>query len=176
MTRPSLFRPQDVQDVPVLVRLETADGSRQVLEETVRVAKPAAELNEASVTAAVTAADLRLLTRGKLVLSVSSALASASRRLALAGAVQPRAVCELFQAPLSIAEAAAEAEHQDSSSGNGSDARPRPPQPATDSKDKPAGQAWLYVDRHGALVYGVQLSQVGVRVARGSLCSPARRD
>lgn len=147
-----VVRLQDMQDVPLTVRLETADRARQVLEETVRVAKPGAEMNEVSVTAAVSASDLRLLTRGKLVLTIAST--RRPRDLALAGAVQPRAVCEIFQAPLSLAEAAAEQE----GSGNHSSA------PASDStlaeQHRPAGQAWLYVDSHGALVYNVQLSQV----------------
>ncbi|XP_034248535.1 dorsal-ventral patterning protein Sog isoform X2 [Thrips palmi] len=152
-----IFSPQDILDVPVSVRLETADGSRQVLEETVRVAKPGAELNEASVTAAVSAADLRLLTRGKLVLTVASASPRRPRDLALAGAVQPRAVCEIFQAPLSVAEATADQQEEAGNAGNSSVAVA---EQASDNKDRPAGQAWLYVDRHGALVYSVQLSQV----------------
>lgn len=146
-------------DVPLAVRLETADHSRQVLEETVRVSKPGAELNEVAVTAAVTASDLRLLTRGKLVLSIAS-----SRRpeLVLTGAVQPRAVCEIFQAPLSVAEAAADQEQDGSNNSNPlqSAAAATAAAATQDDVDRPAGQAWLYVDRHGSLVYNVQLSQV----------------
>lgn len=157
-----IFSPQDVLDVPVSVRLETADGSRQVLEETLRVAKPAAELNEASVTAAVSASDLRLLTRGKLILTVASASPRRSRELALSGAVQPRAVCEVFQAPLSVMEAAAD-QLEDGGASNSSGQSMNAVGTAEAGSapvDRPAGQAWLYVDRHGALVYSVQLSQI----------------
>lgn len=57
--------------------------------------KPAYELNTVEVQSAVSSAELRLLTRGKLVVSIASKKKPAE--LVLKGRVVTRATCEIFQ-------------------------------------------------------------------------------
>jgi hypothetical protein len=59
------------------------------------VEKPAHELNIVEVQTAVSNAELRLLTRGKLVLSIASK--KKPTELRLEGKVITRATCEIFQ-------------------------------------------------------------------------------
>jgi hypothetical protein len=61
----------------------------------VRVEKPAHELNIVEVQTAVSNAELRLLTRGKLVVSIASK--KKPTELRLEGRVTTRATCEIFQ-------------------------------------------------------------------------------
>lgn len=93
--------------------------------------KPAHELNIIEVSSPVSASALRLLTRGRLVLSVSSV--HQSEKLRLSGAVITRATCELFQSTLSSSE--------------------REPVP-------PSGFAWLFLNSDGALVYSVRVDEL----------------
>lgn len=98
----------------------------------IRVKKPAHELNEIEVSSPVTPADLRLLTRGRLVLSVASL--SKPDALRLSGNVVTKTTCELFQTTLS---------------------------PVTLDKNfnqqGVSGLAWLYLNNEGSLVYNVQV-------------------
>lgn len=95
--------------------------------------KPAHELNIMEVSSPVSAAALRLLTRGRLVLSVSSVHRPESLRLS--GAVITRATCELFQSTLMS--------NSDSS-----------------SNPLPSGLAWLFMNSEGALVVSVKVDEV----------------
>lgn len=94
--------------------------------------KPAHELNEIEISSPVTPSDLRLLTRGRLVLSVASL--SKPNGLRLSGNVITKTACELFQTTLSSA--------------------------AVDkgfNQRGISGLAWLYLNNEGALVYNVQV-------------------
>lgn len=97
-----------------------------------KVKKPAHELNIIEVSSPVSASALRLLTRGRLVLSVSSVYRPEVLRLS--GAVITRATCELFQSTLT----------------SGSDKEVNPP----------SGLAWLFMNSEGALVYSVKVEGV----------------
>lgn len=57
--------------------------------------KPAHELNVVEVQTAVSSAELRLLTRGRLVVSIASK--KKPTELRLEGKVMTRATCEIFQ-------------------------------------------------------------------------------
>lgn len=95
--------------------------------------KPARELNIIEVSSPVSAQDLRHLTRGRLILSLSSVHRPESLRLS--GAVVTRATCELFQSTLT----------------------------STTDKDlprAPSGLAWLFMNSEGALVYSVRVEEV----------------
>jgi len=59
------------------------------------VEKPAHELNVVEVQTAVSSAELRLLMRGKLVVSIASK--KTPTELKLEGKVMTRATCEIFQ-------------------------------------------------------------------------------
>lgn len=93
--------------------------------------KPAHELNIIEVSSPVTTAALRLLTRGRLVLTVSSV--HHYEKLRLSGAVITRATCELFQTTLSSTEK---------------------------ESYPPAGLAWLFMNSDGALVYSVRVDEL----------------
>lgn len=90
--------------------------------------KPGYELNVLEVSTPVTAAELRSLSRGRLLLTVES-VGSPERRIE--GPVRQRAACEVFHAPLSAERAPAS-----------------PP---------PEGLALLYIDKDGSLVYDIQV-------------------
>ncbi|XP_053678885.1 dorsal-ventral patterning protein Sog [Anopheles nili] len=123
-----LFAPDDVSDVPLSVRLESLDKRQLILEDVQRVRKPAHDINVLEVSSPVSVADLRLLTRGKLTLTVES------RRqpdiLRLHGPVRSRVACEVFQTLLT---------------SHGVDAR-----------SDASGLAWMYQNKEGALVYHVR--------------------
>lgn len=93
-----------------------------------KINKPGYELNVMEVSTPVTAAELRSLSRGRLLLSVE-ALGTVERRIS--GSVRQRAACEVFHAPL-MAE--------------------RPPATLA-----PEGLALLYIDKDGSLVYDIQV-------------------
>ncbi|XP_058127543.1 dorsal-ventral patterning protein Sog [Anopheles ziemanni] len=123
-----LFAPEDIADVPLAVRLESLEKRQLILEDVQRVKKPSHDINILEVSSPVSVADLRLLTRGKLTLTVES------RRnpdlLRLQGPVRGRVACEVFQTLLS---------------SHGAEAR-----------SDGSGLAWMYQARDGSLVYQVQ--------------------
>lgn len=98
-----------------------------------KVKKPAHELNIIEVSSPVSASALRLLSRGRLVLSVSSV--HRPEALRLSGAVITRATCELFQSSLTS-------------------------NVDRDLSKTPAGLAWLFMNSEGALVYSVRVEEI----------------
>lgn len=95
--------------------------------------KPAHELNEVEISSPVSPSDLRLLTRGRLVLSISSL--SKPSALRLSGNVVTKTACELFQTTLNSAMVDNKGFNQRGVSG----------------------LAWLYLNNEGSLVYNVQV-------------------
>ncbi|KAI4460413.1 chordin [Holotrichia oblita] len=128
-----IFLPDEISDVPVNVTLAFED-KKVILTEKVYVTKPATELNVVEISSPISQADLRLLTRGRLVLSVSSM--SKQHSLKLSGMVMTKATCELFQTPLS-------------SSGD-----------RDTNKYGTSGLAWLFLNNEGSLVYNVQIEDL----------------
>ncbi|XP_052873639.1 dorsal-ventral patterning protein Sog [Anopheles cruzii] len=124
-----LFAPDEISDVPLLVRLETADRRQLILEDVQRIRKPSHELNVLELSSPVSINDLRLLTRGKLALTVESKRNPDALRLH--GAVRARVACEIFQTLLTPAG-------MESTTADAS------------------GMAWMYLNREGTLVYQVQ--------------------
>lgn len=130
-----IFLPDEVADVPVNITLALDEKKQIILEEKIRVHKPARELNLIEVSSPVTPSDLRLLTRGRLVLSVSSV--SKPQALRLSGNVITKATCELFQSTLNS--------------------------PNNDRAVNPYGStglAWVYLNNEGSLVYNVQVEDL----------------
>jgi len=121
-----LFLPNDLADVPLIVQLEHQEKDYVVLREEIVVKKPSNELNFGEVRSALSGADLRLLTRGKLSISIMSR--KEPQALRLAGAVSPRVTCDMYQTLL-----------------------------LSETPSASYGLAWLFLDRVGALRYGVQL-------------------
>lgn len=121
-----LFLPNDVAEVPLIVQLEHLEKDYVVLREEMIVRKPSNELNYGEVRSALSGADLRLLTRGKLSISIMSR--KDPQALRLVGTVGPRATCDMYQTLL-----------------------------LSETPSTASGLAWAFLDRIGALRYGVQL-------------------
>lgn len=122
-----LFLPNDVSDVPIVVQLEHAEKNHVVLREETIVKKPSNEINSGEVRGTISVTDLRLLSRGKLTISVMSK--KDPEALKLFGAVAPRVSCDMYQALLT------------SETGSGS----------------ASGLGWAFLDRYGALRYGFEV-------------------
>lgn len=127
-----IFMPDETHEVPVEVTLSLEEKNQTILKERIRVKKPAHELNEIEISSPVSPSDLRLLTRGRLVLSVASV--SKPNALRLNGNVVTKTSCELFQTTLSSAASDKGFNHRGVS-----------------------GLAWLYLNNEGSLVYNVQV-------------------
>lgn len=144
-----VFSPDDVVDIPLIVRLESQDKQQIVLEEEVKIQKPSHELNVVEVQTAVSSAELRLLTRGKLIVSISSK--KKPTELRLEGKVITRATCEIFQGVLASS---------DSDSGNDED---EDVEKQSSAQTLTSGMAWMYMSRDGSLVYSVQLDELSLQ-------------
>lgn len=129
-----LFNHDEINDVPLSVRLESPEKKQVILEEIVKVKKPAHDYNVIEFSSPVTTHDLRLLTRGKLTLSIESRKTPSLR---IQGNVITRVSCELFQTLLS---------------SHGSEA-----------KTKSSGLAWLYLNRDGSLVYNIHTDSLNLQ-------------
>ncbi|KAJ9586696.1 hypothetical protein L9F63_019734, partial [Diploptera punctata] len=90
-----IFSPDEITDVPLIVRLESLEKQQVVLEEEVKIQKPGHELNVVEVQTAVSNPELRMLTRGRLVVSIASK--NKPTELKLEGKVMTRVTCEIFQ-------------------------------------------------------------------------------
>ncbi|XP_012251449.2 dorsal-ventral patterning protein Sog [Athalia rosae] len=121
-----VFLSDEISDVPILVQLEHLEKDYVILREEITVNKPSTELNIGEVRSAISGADLRLLARGKLGVTISSRTNPPA--LKLQGIIGPRATCDLYQTLLS-----------------------------SEAPSSASGLAWAFLDRSGALRYGVQL-------------------
>ncbi|XP_050351224.1 dorsal-ventral patterning protein Sog isoform X2 [Nymphalis io] len=121
------------RDQSVRVLLTLPERNQTIIDEIQKINKPGYELNVLEVSTPVSAAELRSLSRGRLLLSVE-VLGTSERRIS--GSVRQRAACEVFHAPL-IAE--------------------RPPAAVT-----PEGLALLYIDKDGSLVYDIQVENLSI--------------
>lgn len=127
-----LFLPSEVLDTPITITLSMDEKKQVVLQETVRVSKPATDINVINVSASITQAHLRSLTRGRILLSVSSVSKPAA--LKLTGNIITKASCEIFQTTLSSANTA--------------------------NPDGVSGLAWLYLNNAGSLIYNIQIDKL----------------
>lgn len=128
-----LFGHDEISDVPLSVRLESSEKKQIVLDEIVKVKKPAHDYNVIEFSTPVTTHDLRLLTRGKLSLIIESRKIASLR---LQGSIITRVSCELFQTllfPHSI-----------------------------ETKTKTSALAWLYLNKEGSLVYNIHTDSLNL--------------
>ncbi|XP_032516989.2 dorsal-ventral patterning protein Sog isoform X1 [Danaus plexippus] len=121
------------RDQSVRVLLTLPDRNQTIIDEVQKISKPGYELNVLEVSTPVSAAELRSLSRGRLLLSVE-AMGTPDRRIS--GIVRQRAACEVFHAPL-IAE--------------------RLPAALI-----PQGLALVYIDKDGSLVYDIQVENLSI--------------
>lgn len=129
-----LFNHDEIADVPLNIRLESLEKKQVILEDVVKVKKPAHDYNVIEFSSPVTTHDLRLLTRGKLYLSVES---RKTPSLKIQGNIQTRVACEHFQTLL--------APH------------------SAESKTKSSGLAWLYLNKEGSLVYNIYTDDLNLQ-------------
>ncbi|CAH0554512.1 unnamed protein product [Brassicogethes aeneus] len=126
-----LFYNEETNEVPVKITLSYEEKKHVIAEEIITVDKASSELNIVETTiSSVTHPDLRLLSRGRLLLTVSSV--SHPNDLRLSGHIQTKIACELFQTTLSSG--------LNEPNKNGS-----------------SGLAWMYLDNEGSLLYSIQL-------------------
>ncbi|CAH1993223.1 unnamed protein product [Acanthoscelides obtectus] len=130
-----LFTPDDYLEVPLNITMTLDEKKQIVLQEDVRVHKPATDLNLVEVSSPVTQAQLRLISRGRILLSISSV--SKPDAMRLSGNVITKATCELFQTTL----ASSQSEHEAKPHGT-------------------TGLAWMYLNNQGALIYSVQIDNL----------------
>ncbi|XP_068633387.1 dorsal-ventral patterning protein Sog [Battus philenor] len=121
------------KDQTVRVLLTLPERNQTIIDETQKVLKPGYEMNVLEVSTPVSAAELRSLSRGRLLLSVEE-VGTVERRIV--GAVRQKAACEVYHASL-IAE--------------------RPP-----ASPAPEGLALIYIDKEGSLVYDIQVDNLGI--------------
>lgn len=125
-----IFSNNEISEIPVNITL-SLDDKRFILKENVYVKKPSNELNVVEISSPVSNADLRLLTRGKLLLSISSVSQPTARKLS--GNVMTKATCEIFQSLL-----LSNSEQQ--------------------NPYRTSGLAWLFLNNEGSLVYNIQVA------------------
>ncbi|XP_011307263.1 dorsal-ventral patterning protein Sog [Fopius arisanus] len=124
-----VFFPEDIVDVPLIVIIEHVEKDYVLLTEEITIKKPSNDINFGEVRSALSGADLRLLSRGKLYITIASR--KDSQALRLAGPIGPRTSCDVFQALL-----------------------------APESGTEGSGLAWAFLDRFGALRYGMKLAGI----------------
>ncbi|XP_050680807.1 dorsal-ventral patterning protein Sog [Leptidea sinapis] len=125
-----IFKPAS-RDQAIRVLLTLPEKNQTIIDEIQKLNKPSYEFNVIEVSTPVSAAELRSLARGRLLLAVES-MGTPERRIS--GVVRQRAACEVFHAPL-MAE--------------------RPP-----ASPAPEGLALLYIDKDGSLVYDIQIDNM----------------
>lgn len=126
-----VFSADEIADAQLSVKLEAMDKKQQILEELQNVKKPAHAVNVIQFSSPVSPADLRMLTRGKIFITVESRKNPALR---LQGQIVTRVSCEIFQTVL--------ASHN------------------PDSVTRTNGLAWLYLNKEGTLNYNIELNEV----------------
>ncbi|XP_017771665.1 PREDICTED: dorsal-ventral patterning protein Sog [Nicrophorus vespilloides] len=122
-----VFTAEEKSNVTININL-SLDEKKVIYNETLKIEKPAHELNVVEIKSSLTTNELKHLTKGKLVLSISSI--SHPTALKLSGNLMTKATCELFQTTLS-------------SPGN--------------NNYGTSGLAWLFLNNDGSLVYNIQV-------------------
>lgn len=130
-----LFGVDEISDVGLSIRLESVDRKQIVLNDTVLVHKPVHDYNVVEFSSPVSIHDLRMLTRGKLMLTVESR--KRPKALRIQGPILTRVTCELFETVLAPSSA--------------------------ESKTRSSGLAWMYLNRDGSLVYNIRTEDLNLQ-------------
>lgn len=130
-----LFGAEEIADVALNIRLESADRKQTVLNDSVLVRKPVHDYNVVEFSSPVSIHDLRMLTRGKLLLTVESR--KQPKALHIQGPILTRVTCELFETVLAPSSA--------------------------ESKTRSSGLAWMYLNRDGSLVYNIRTEDLNLQ-------------
>ncbi|XP_016986770.1 dorsal-ventral patterning protein Sog [Drosophila rhopaloa] len=129
-----VFGAEEFADAALSVRIELPERKEVIFDEVPRVRKPSAEINVLELSSPISIQNLRLMSRGKLLLTVES---KKYPQLRIQGHIVTRASCEIFQTLL--------APH------------------SSESATKSSGLAWVYLNTDGSLAYNIETEHVNTR-------------
>ncbi|XP_065366073.1 dorsal-ventral patterning protein Sog [Calliphora vicina] len=129
-----VFSPDEYMDAPVNIRIESPDRREVVLDEIQKVRKPSSEVNVLEISSPISIQNLRLMSRGKLLLTIES---KKNPNLRIQGHIVTRTTCEIFQTLLAPHNA--------------------------ESKARSSGLAWVFLNTDGSLSYNIETDQVNAR-------------
>lgn len=129
-----VFNSDEYLDSPINVRVESPDRKEIVLDEFQKVRKPSAEINVLEISSPISIPMLRLMSRGKMLLTIES---KKNPHLRIQGSIITRTTCELFQTLLTP--------HN------------------VDSKTKSSGLAWVFLNTDGSLSYNIETDNISTK-------------
>ncbi|XP_011191110.2 dorsal-ventral patterning protein Sog [Zeugodacus cucurbitae] len=129
-----VFSSDEYLDSPINVRVESPDRKEIVLDEVQKVRKPSAEINVLEISSPISIPMLRLMSRGKLLLTIES---KKNPHLRIQGSIITRTTCELFQTLLTPHNA--------------------------ESKTKSSGLAWVFLNTDGSLSYNIETDHISTK-------------
>ncbi|ALC48636.1 sog [Drosophila busckii] len=130
-----VFGAEEFADAALSVRIELPERKELIIDEMPRVRKPSAEVNVLEISSPISIQNLRLMSRGKLLLSVES---KKYPQLRIQGHIVTRASCEIFQTLLAPAATAA-------------------------VEQRSSGLAWVYLNTDGSLAYNIETDHVNTK-------------
>lgn len=130
-----VFGAEEYADAALSVRIELPERKELIFDEVPRVRKPSAEINVLELSSPISIQNLRLMSRGKLLLTVES---KKYPQLRIQGHIVTRASCEIFQTLLA---------------------------PTSDklASTRSSGLAWVYLNTDGSLAYNIETDHVNTR-------------
>ncbi|EDV92181.1 GH24183 [Drosophila grimshawi] len=132
-----IFGTEEYADSTLSVRIELPERKEVIFDELSRVRKPSAEINVLELSSPISIQNLRLMSRGKLLLTVES---KKYPQLRIQGHIVTRASCEIFQTLLA------------------------PPMHGGElSTTRSSGLAWVYLNTDGSLAYNIETDHVNTR-------------
>ncbi|XP_017869500.1 PREDICTED: dorsal-ventral patterning protein Sog [Drosophila arizonae] len=130
-----IFGVEEYADAGLSVRIELPERKELILDEVSRVRKPSAEINVLELSSPISIQNLRLMSRGKLLLTVES---KKYPQLRIQGHIVTRASCEIFQTLLA-------------------------PSHGNELSTRSSGLAWVYLNTDGSLAYNIETDHVNTR-------------
>ncbi|KAM8721053.1 hypothetical protein ACLKA7_006999 [Drosophila subpalustris] len=132
-----VFGVEEFADAALSVRIELPERKELIFDEVPRVRKPSAEINILELSSPISIQNLRLMSRGKLLITVES---KKYPQLRIQGHIVTRASCEIFQTLLAPSHGSGES-----------------------SVTRSSGLAWVYLNTDGSLAYNIETDHVNTR-------------
>ncbi|BFG03040.1 dorsal-ventral patterning protein Sog [Drosophila madeirensis] len=129
-----IFGSEEFADAALSVKIELPERKELIFDEVPRVRKPSAEINVLELSSPISIQNLRLMSRGKLLLTIES---KKYPQLRIQGHIVTRASCEIFQTLLAPHNA--------------------------ESATRSSGLAWVYLNTDGSLAYNIETDHVNTR-------------
>ncbi|KAH8272231.1 hypothetical protein KR044_003746, partial [Drosophila immigrans] len=130
-----VFGVEEFADAALSVRIELPERKELIFDEVPRVRKPSTEINVLELSSPVSIQNLRLMSRGKLLLTVES---KKYPQLRIQGHIVTRTSCEIFQTLLA-------------------------PPHGSELSTRSSGLAWVYLNTDGSLAYNIETDHVNTR-------------